>query len=61
MSGYLREFQPGLILDDVEDLVDWEVPGMKVMEPSAFAIIGRASSEGAGARCPLARFLELSG
>jgi len=38
VSGCLREFQPGLILDVVEDLVDWEVRGVKVMEPSAFAV-----------------------
>jgi len=24
-SDSLREFQPGLVLDDVEDLVNWEV------------------------------------
>ena len=59
-SGSLREFQPGLMLDNVEDLVDWKVQGVKVMEPSAFAVVGGACSLEARARCPLARFLELS-
>ena len=35
--------------------------GMNVMEPSVFTIVERASSLEAGAWCPLARFLELSG
>ena len=59
-SGSLREFQPALMLDNMEDLVDWEVQGVKVMEPSAFAVDGGACSLEAWARCPLARFLELS-
>ena len=29
VSGYLTEFQPGLMLDDVEDLVDQEVQGVR--------------------------------
>ena len=49
MFGYLREFQPGLMLDDVEDLIDREVQGVKVMESSVFAIIEGASSLGVGA------------
>ena len=61
MSGCLKEFQPGLMLNDVEDLVDREVQRVKVMEPSSFAFVERASSFKAGARCPFARFLELSG
>ena len=52
-SDSLREFQPGLVLDDVEDLVNWEVQGVKVTELLAFAVIGKASSLGAKARCPL--------
>ena len=54
MSGYFRKLQPGLMLDDVKDLINWEVRGcVNVMEPSAFTIIERASSLGVGARCPL--------
>jgi len=37
----------------VEDLINWEVMGVKMTELSAFAIVGRASSLGARARCPL--------
>ena len=61
VSGCLREFQPRLVFDDVEDLVDREVQGVKVTEPSAFAVIGGTFFLGAGARRPLAHFLELSG
>jgi len=41
------------MLDDVKDLVDQEVQGVNMMELSAFAVIGRASSLRSGARCPL--------
>ena len=61
MFGCLGEFQPGLMLNDVKNLIDWEVQGVKVVEPSTFAVVGGASSLRAGAWCPLARFLELSG
>ena len=59
-SGNLREFQPKLMVDNVEDLIDWEVQegegdGASVPSPSS-----GNSSLGARARCPLARFLELS-
>ena len=60
MLGRLREFQPWLMLDDIEDLVSREVQGVKVVESSVFAIVGEASTLGVGARCLLARFLELS-
>ena len=56
----LREFQPGLVLGDMEDLVNWEAQGVKVMELSAFTAVGGASSLGTKVQRPLARFLELS-
>ena len=60
MLGYIREFQPGLILDEVEDIIDREVLGVKAVKSSIFTIVGGASSLGIGARCPLACFLKLS-
>ena len=48
------------MLDDMEDLIDREVQGVKGMESSVFTVIEEAFSLGLGARCPLARFLELS-
>jgi len=48
------------MLDDVKDLVDWEVQGVKVTKPSAFTVVEGASSLGARAQCPLTHFLELS-
>jgi len=39
----LREFQPGLMLDDVEDLIDREIRGVKVVESSVFVVVGEAS------------------
>jgi len=53
VSGYLREFQPGLILDVMEDLVDWEVRGVKVMEPSTFAVSGERPPGELGLGVPL--------
>ena len=59
--GCLGEFHSGLMLDDVEDLIDQEVQGVKVMKSSVFVVVVEgASSLGLGARCLLARFLELS-
>jgi len=55
-SGSLRKFQPGLMLDNVEDMVDWEDQGVKVMELSAFAVFGGACFLRARAQCPLTRF-----
>jgi len=48
------------MLDDMKDLVDREVQGVKVVESSVFTIVGEASTLGVGARCLLACFLELS-
>ena len=59
MLGCHREYQVGLMLEDVEDLADQEVQGVKAVESSAFVVVGEASSFGIGARCPLACFLEL--
>jgi len=60
VSGSLRELQLALMLDNVEDLVDWEVQGGE--GDGAFGLHHRqgACFLGASARCPLARFLELS-
>jgi len=60
MLDCLREFQQQLMLDDVKDLINQELQGVNVVGFSVFAVIGRASSLGVGARCPLACFLELS-
>jgi len=57
--GCLREFQSQLMLDDVKNLVNRELQGVKAMGFSVFVVIGGASL-GVGAQCPLARFLELS-
>ena len=61
VPGSFEELQPGLLLDDMEDLINREIQGVKVMEPLAFAVVGRASSLGVGTQCSLTRFLELSG
>ena len=58
--GYLREFHLRLMLDYVKDLVNQELQGVKAEESSVFAVARGVSSLGVGARCPLARFLELS-
>jgi len=49
LSGYLGEFQLGLMLDDMEDLINQEVQGVKVMESSVFVVVGGASFLGVGA------------
>jgi len=54
--GSLREFHSGLMLDNVEDLVDWEVQGVKVMEPSTFAVTGERAPWELGLGAPLRAF-----
>ena len=49
MLGCLREFESGLMLDDVEDLVDRVVSGVKTVEFSIFPVVGGVSSLKVGA------------
>ena len=60
MFGGLKEFQPGLMLDDVKDLVDREVQGSEGSGVLGFAVVMGESSLRVGAQCPHARFPELS-
>jgi len=48
------------MLDDVKNLVNRELQGVKAVESSVFAVVGGASSLGVGARCSLACFLKMS-
>jgi len=61
MCGCLWEFQPGLMLDDVEDLIDQEVQGVE--GDGAFGLRRRPGSVllGSWGSLPLACFPELSG
>ena len=60
MSDCLRKLQPGLMFDDVEDMIDRKVQGGE--GDGAFGLRCRRGSVllGSWARCPLAHFLELS-
>jgi len=44
MLGYLKEFHSWLMLDDVKDLVNWQLQGVKTEVSSVFAIVGEAFS-----------------
>ena len=42
--GCLREFHPWLMLDDVNDLVNRHLQGVKTEASSVFAVVGEAFS-----------------
>ena len=46
--GCLKEFQSGLMLDDVKDLINRHLQGVKTGASSVFGLVGKAFSLGVG-------------
>ena len=53
MLGCHRKFHPRLILDDVKNLVNQELQGVKAKDSPVFPVVRRASSSGVGPDVPL--------
>ena len=61
MLGCHREFHPWLMFDNVKDLINRELQEGESRGVLSLRRCRGVPSLGVGARCPLARFLELSG